>query len=57
MFYVYLDSYYGKELIGRSETQEGAERIKAEQDAKRKPGDMWSTRISNQQEKEFSCFD
>ena len=57
MFYVYLDSYYGTELIGESETREGAEKIKANQDAKWELGFLWHTRISEKKEKEFSCFD
>lgn len=57
MFYVYQDSPYGTELIGRSETREGAEKIKAERDADWKPGYLWSTRISEKPEKEVSYFD
>lgn len=57
MFYVYMDSPYGTELIGRSEDRKEAERIKAEQDAKWECGFMWSTRITDREEKEFSCFD
>lgn len=57
MLYVYLDSPYGTELIGKSETPEGAEKIKAEQDSQWKPGYMWRARIANKEEKEFTCFD
>ena len=57
MFYVYLDHYYGTELIGQSEDLAVVEKIKADQDAKRQPGDMWSTRISETEEKEVSYFD
>lgn len=57
MFYVYMDSFYGTELIGKSETREGAEKIKAEKDAQWKPGYMWHTRITDHEVKEFSCFD
>ena len=57
MFYVYMDSFYGTELIGSAETHEGAEKIKAEQDAKWKPGYLWSTRITEHEVKEFTCFD
>ena len=57
MFYVYMDNPYGTELIGSSEDRKEAERIKAEQDAKWEPGFMWSTRITEKEEKEFSCFD
>lgn len=57
MFYVYQDSFYGTELIGRAETRERAEEIKADRDAKWEPGFLWSTRITDKPEKEFSCFD
>ena len=57
MFYVYLDSFYGTELIGMAETREGAEEIKATCDAKWEPGFLWSTRITDHEVKEFSCFD
>ena len=57
MFYVYMNYPYGTELIGRSEDRAKSEQIKADQDAKRKPGFMWSTYITEKEEKEFSCFD
>ena len=57
MFYVYQDGYYGTELIGKSETREGAEKIKADRDAQWEPGFLWNTRISDKKEKEFGCFD
>lgn len=57
MFYVYMDSFYGTELIGSSEDIKVAEKIKAEQDEKWEPGFLWSTRITDKEEKEFSCFD
>lgn len=57
MFYVYQDSPYGTELIGRSGTREGAEKIKTERDADWKPGYLWGTRISEKPEKEISYFD
>lgn len=57
MFYVYMDSFYGTELIGKSETQEGAAKIKAEKDAKWEPGYMWRTRITDKPEKETNYFD
>ncbi len=37
MFYVYMDSLYGTELIGRSEDPERAKEIKAEKDLEWKP--------------------
>lgn len=57
MFYVYMDNPYGTELIGYSEDQAKAEQIKAKQDAKWERGFLWSTRITEKKEKEFSCFD
>ena len=57
MFYVYQDGYYGTELIGRSETREGAEKIKAERDAQWESGFLWSTRITDKPQKEASYFD
>lgn len=57
MFYVYLDGYYGTELIGKSQTYEDAEKIKAKFDTKWKPGYLWRTRITDREEREFSCFD
>lgn len=57
MFYVYLDSFYGTELIGSSEDIKVAEKIKADKDAEWEPGFLWSTRITDKKEKEFSCFD
>lgn len=57
MFYVYMDSPYGTELIGSSEDRKTAEEIKAKRDAKWEPGFMWSTRITEKEVKEFTCFD
>lgn len=57
MFYVYMDNPYGTELIGYSEDRAEAEQIKAKQDAKWERGFLWSTRITEKKEKEFSCFD
>ena len=57
MYYVYKDTYYGTELIGRAETIEKAEEIKNKEDEKWEQGFLWSTRITDKKEKEFSCFD
>ena len=57
MFYVYMDSPYGTELIGRSSDLPGAEKIKAEQDAKWEPGFLWNTRITSVEVKEVSYYD
>ena len=57
MYYVYMDSPYGTELIGRSADKAEAERIKAEQDAKWERGFLWSTRITEKPVREISYFD
>lgn len=57
MFFVYQDSYYGTELIGSSETRDGAEKIKADRDAEWEPGFLWSTRITEKKERETTYFD
>ena len=57
MFYVYMDGFYGTELIGTANDLAGAEKIKAEQDAKLAPGYLWSTRICRIEEKEVSYYD
>ena len=57
MFYVYLDTIYGTELIGKVKTIEKAKKIKEEQDKKWKVGDMWRTHISEKEEKELSFYD
>lgn len=57
MFYVYLDSPYGTELIGQSENCETVKKIKEEKDKQWKQGYLWQTRITEIKEKEFTCFD
>ena len=57
MFYVYMDSPCGTELIGSSEDRKRDEEIQAEKEAEWKPGYLWSTRITEKEEKEFTCFD
>lgn len=57
MFYVYQDGICGTELIGKSETYEGAKQIKDERDAQWRPGYLWTTRISDKEEKETCIFD
>lgn len=57
MFYIYMDSPYGTELIGKADDRKKAEEIKAEQDAKWMPGFLWKTRIEEKEEKERSYFD
>ena len=47
MYYVYLDSFYGTELIGESENYEEALKIKQDKDSQWQTGYMWSTRIRN----------
>jgi plasmid rolling circle replication initiator protein Rep len=57
MYYVYLDSPYGTELIGKSTDKSTAEKIKSEQDSKWEVGFMWTTRITENEEKENSYYD
>lgn len=57
MYYVYLDSFYGTELIGESENYEEALKIKQDKDSQWQTGYMWSTRITTDPQKEYSSFD
>lgn len=57
MFYLYMSNPYGNELIAKSEDREKLERMKAEIETKWVPGDMWSLKITDRKEKEFTCFD
>lgn len=57
MYYVYLQGYYGTELIGSSESLEEAQKIKAEQDAKWETGFMWDTKLTTVKQKETSYYD
>lgn len=57
MFYVYLDSTHGTELIGKSMELAVAEKIKADKEAEWKPGYLWNVRITSRPEKEFSFYD
>ena len=57
MYYVYLQGFYGTELIGSSESLEEAQKIKAEQDAKWEPGFMWDTKLTTVKQKETSYYD
>lgn len=57
MYYVYLDSPYGTELIGKSNDKSVAEKIKSDQDSKWEVGCMWNTRITEKEEKEYNYYD
>ena len=57
MFYVYLDSPYGTELIGKSDDSSVAEKIKSEKDSKWEVVDMWATRLTDKEEKEITYYD
>ena len=57
MFYVYLDSPYGTELIGKSDDRSVAEKIKSEKDSTWEVGDMWATRLTEKEEKEITHYD
>ena len=57
MYYVYLDTPVGTELIGSTKYRMIAEIIKAKKDADLEPGFMWSTRITERIEKETNFYD
>lgn len=57
MYYVYLDSFYGTELIGKSENYDEALNIKKDKDMQWQKGYRWSTRITTVPQKEYSSFD
>jgi hypothetical protein len=57
MYYVYLDTPVGTELIGSAKDKETADMIKAKKDADWEPGFMWNTRITKQPEKETNFYD
>lgn len=57
MYYVYLQGFYGTELIGSSESLEEAQKIKADQDAKWEPGFMWDTKLTTVKQKETNFYD
>ncbi len=56
MYYVYLISPYGTELIG-SGTKEECEKVKANKDKEWKPGYYWYTELSQEKKKENSYYD
>ena len=56
MFYVYLHSPYGTELIGKSNDRVKAEKIKEEQDKKWEPGFLWDTEITEREQREVSYY-
>lgn len=57
MYYVYLDTPVGTELIGSAKDRETAEMIQAKKDADWEPGFMWSTRITERIEQETNFYD
>lgn len=57
MYYVYLDSPCGTELIGQAENFTKAKEIKAQKDKTWQKGDVWDTRITQAKEKEFNYWD
>ena len=57
MYYVYLDTPVGTELIGSTKYRVIAEIIKAKKDADWEPGFMWNTRITEHIEKETNFYD
>ncbi len=57
MYYVYLDTPVGTELIGSTKYKMVAEIIKAKKDADWEPDFMWNTRITEHIEKETNFYD
>lgn len=57
MYYVYLDSPCGTELIGQAENLTKAKEIKAKKDKTWQRGNMWNTRITQTKEKESNFWD
>ena len=57
MFYLYMNSPFGTELIATSNDREVIEKIQAEQESKWQPGDMWSTKIVEKEMKETIFVD
>lgn len=56
MYYVYLHSPYGTELIG-SGSLEQCKKIKEKKDKDWQRGDMWHTEITNKKLEEYSMYD
>jgi hypothetical protein len=57
MYYVYLDTPVGTELIGSATDKATADMIKSRKDADWEPGFMCSTRITERPEKETNFYD
>lgn len=57
MYFVYLISPHGTELIGRSNDRSVAEKIKSEQDSKWEVGCMWTTELTEKEKEEVSYYD
>lgn len=57
MYYIYLDSPCGTELIGQSDNLAKAKEIKAQKDKTWQKGYMWNTRITQTKEKESNFWD
>lgn len=57
MYYIYLDTPVGTELIGSAANRLTAEKIKASKDADWEPGFMWDNRITECPEKETDFYD
>lgn len=56
MYYVYMNSFYGIELIAKTDDYEKAKSVKANEEERREPG-YWSIYITTEEQKEYSCFD
>jgi hypothetical protein len=51
-----MNSFYGMELIAKTEDYETAKSIKEKEEESREPG-YWSVYITTEEQKEFCCFD
>ena len=56
-WYVYMDSFYGVELLGTYNTEEEALEAKAKKEADWKPGYLWTVFVTNKEQKEVSYYD
>ena len=57
MFYLYMNSPFGTELLAKSNDRDIIEKIQTDKESKWQPGDMWSTKIVEQEQKETIFVD
>lgn len=56
MYYIFLHSFYGTELIATARSLEAAKKYQAEREANWEPGFLWSIQISPIKLKEVNYF-